>query len=46
MIFLVTGAGKQHAVQQWKGSGFMPVKAITPEAGVDIYIDQAANLSS
>ena len=46
VIFLVTGEGKQHAVQQWKGSAFMPVKAITPEAGVDIYLDRAASPSS
>lgn len=43
VIFLVTGAGKQHAVRQWRGNAYMPVKAITPGAGVDIYIDAAAN---
>ena len=42
VIFLVTGAGKRHAVAQWRGTPFIPVKAITPAAGVDIYVDAAA----
>lgn len=41
VIFLVTGEGKRHAVQQWKGNGFMPVKAITPVDGVDVFLEAA-----
>ncbi len=43
VIFLVTGAGKRHAVSQWRGTAYIPVKAITPDAGVDIFVDAAAN---
>ncbi|MCX7627524.1 MAG: 6-phosphogluconolactonase [Methylophilaceae bacterium] len=43
VIFLVTGAGKRNAVQHWKGTGYMPVKAITPAAGVDVYLDATAD---
>jgi 6-phosphogluconolactonase len=43
VIFLVTGAGKRHAVSQWRGSANMPVKAITPLNGADIFVDAAAN---
>lgn len=43
VIFLVTGDGKRHAVQQWRGNGFMPVKAIMPTVGVDIFLDAAAS---
>jgi 6-phosphogluconolactonase len=46
VIFLVTGVSKRNAVQHWKGTGFMPVKAITPPAGVDVYIDAAADVSA
>ena len=42
VIFLVTGAGKQHAVQQWENNIDLPVSSITPAAGVDIYVDRAA----
>jgi 6-phosphogluconolactonase len=42
VIFLVAGAGKRRAVSQWRGSLYIPVKAITPAAGVDIFLDAAA----
>lgn len=43
VIFLVTGVGKRHAVSQWRNSANIPVRAITPVAGVDIFVDAAAN---
>jgi 6-phosphogluconolactonase len=43
VVFLVTGESKRHAVQQWRGNATLPVKAIKPEAGVDIFIDAAAS---
>jgi 6-phosphogluconolactonase len=43
VIFLVTGAGKRHAVSQWRNLANIPVRAITPVAGVDIFVDAAAN---
>lgn len=42
VLFLVEGAGKQHAVSQWKNGVFLPVRAITPACGVDVYLDSAA----
>jgi 6-phosphogluconolactonase len=46
VIFLVTGAGKRYAVSQWRGGANIPVRAITPAVGVDIYVDAAANEAS
>jgi len=45
VIFIVTGAGKRDAVKQWRGNVKLPVKAITPKSGVDIYLDAAADAS-
>lgn len=42
LIFIVTGASKQDAVKQWKQGVALPVAAIKPASGVDIYIDSAA----
>lgn len=42
VLFLVTGAGKQEAVKQWRQGEVLPVALIRPEAGVDVYIDEAA----
>jgi 6-phosphogluconolactonase len=42
VIFLLCGEGKRHAVQQWRGYGPLPAKAITPAAGVDVFLDAAA----
>ncbi len=41
-FFIVTGASKQDPVKQWKQGVELPVATIAPDAGVDIYIDQAA----
>jgi 6-phosphogluconolactonase len=42
LLFIITGAGKQVAVQQWRAGVALPVQTITPTVGVDIYIDTAA----
>jgi len=42
LIFLVTGANKQEAVNQWRSGSDLPVASIVPENGVDIYIDSDA----
>ena len=36
-IFLVTGAGKQWAVVQWRSGAAIPAALITPKCGVDVY---------
>jgi len=41
-FFIVTGASKVDPVKQWKQGIDIPVSTITPAAGVDIYIDNAA----
>lgn len=42
VIFLVTGAGKREAVAMWRGGRDMPVAAIRPADGVEVYMDAAA----
>lgn len=42
LLFIITGAGKNGAVQQWQTGFQLPVCTIKPTAGVDIYIDAAA----
>lgn len=42
VIFLVTGAGKRSAVQQWRSGDDIPVAAISPPAGAEVYMDAAA----
>ena len=37
VIFLVTGAGKQEAVDNWRKGEAIPATLITPENGVDVY---------
>ena len=37
VLFLVTGAGKQQAVDEWQRSVAIPASHITPDSGVDIY---------
>ena len=39
VIFLVTGNAKQQAVNDWRNGINLPATAITPENGVDIYIE-------
>lgn len=37
VLFLVTGAGKQQAVDEWRQGIAIPASHITPDNGVDIY---------
>ena len=39
VIFLVTGNGKAQAVKNWRSGVSIPAAKITPENGVDIYIE-------
>jgi len=43
VIFFVTGAGKREAVTLWRGGSDMPVAAICPMTGVEVYMDAAAD---
>jgi len=43
VLFLVTGAGKQEAVANWRTMGSIPAAAIMPEDGVDVVLDKPAN---
>jgi 6-phosphogluconolactonase len=36
-LFLVTGAGKQEAVNHWRSGVAIPAALITPKCGVDVY---------
>lgn len=42
LFFIVTGDSKRDPVKQWKQGADLPVASISPDAGVDIYIDNAA----
>ena len=44
-LFLIAGEGKRDAVRRWRAGEELPARAITPRAGVDIFIE-AALLSS
>ncbi len=37
VLFLVSGAGKQQAVDDWRAGKAIPASAIKPENGVDVY---------
>jgi 6-phosphogluconolactonase len=37
VIFLVTGAGKQEAVDNWRKGVAIPATLIAPQNGVDVY---------
>jgi 6-phosphogluconolactonase len=41
LMFLVTGAGKRQAVKDWRNGVDIPAAAITPDNGVDIYLEDA-----
>jgi 6-phosphogluconolactonase len=43
VLFLITGANKQQAVQAWKASENLPIATIIPAQAIDVYIDSAAN---
>ena len=42
LIFLITGANKQDAVNSWRSGEDLPVATIIPKTSVDIYIDKDA----
>ena len=42
VIFLATGAGKREAIGQWRSGVALPAAAIRPQAGVEVYMDAAA----
>jgi 6-phosphogluconolactonase len=42
LIFLITGANKQEAVNLWRSGADLPVATIVPENPIDIYIDSDA----
>jgi 6-phosphogluconolactonase len=42
LIFLITGANKQEAVNQWRSGADLPVASIVPENPIDVYIDSEA----
>ena len=42
LIFLITGANKQDAVQKWRSGKDLPVATIAPKNPIDIYIDRDA----
>lgn len=42
LLYLITGANKQEAVNAWRSEQDLPVASIMPENPIDIYIDRAA----
>ncbi|MCE9632702.1 MAG: 6-phosphogluconolactonase [Methylophilales bacterium] len=42
VLFIVTGSNKRDAVQQWRNGFALPVTAIDPKKGVDVFVDAAA----
>lgn len=40
LIFLVTGIGKLQAVTDWRNGKKIPATAVTPDCGVDIYLEE------
>jgi len=42
LLFIITGANKVDAVQQWQNGVHLPVCLLEPVNGVEIYIDRAA----
>ncbi len=42
LFFIVTGMSKQDPVLQWKQGVDIPVSTISPDSGIDIYLDNAA----
>ncbi|MFZ2406993.1 MAG: 6-phosphogluconolactonase [Methylobacter sp.] len=42
LIFLITGANKQEAVNLWRSGSDLPVATIVPENPIDVYIDSDA----
>lgn len=42
VIFLATGAGKRDAIRQWRSGVALPAAAIASPAGVEVFMDAAA----
>jgi 6-phosphogluconolactonase len=42
LIFLITGANKQEAVNDWRSGKDLPVATINPTNPIDVYIDKDA----
>lgn len=40
VMFLVTGMGKKQAVSDWRSGKAIPAAAVTPAAGVDVYMEE------
>ena len=40
-MFLVAGEGKREAVRRWRAGEDLPARAITPRAGVDVFVEAA-----
>ena len=38
-LFLVAGEGKREAVRRWRAGEDLPARAITPRAGVDVFVE-------
>jgi 6-phosphogluconolactonase len=41
LFFIITGINKSRAVNDWRSGVFIPATTVTPESGVDIYIETA-----
>jgi 6-phosphogluconolactonase len=41
VLFLVSGSGKQQAINAWRAGAPIPAAAIRPRNGVDVYLDAA-----
>jgi 6-phosphogluconolactonase len=39
VIFMVDGAGKRAAVSRWRAGESIPARAVTPESGVDVFVE-------
>lgn len=40
LMFLVSGASKRQAIMDWRHGKQIPAAAITPDSGVDVYLDE------
>jgi len=38
-VFLVAGEGKREAIRRWRAGAELPARAITPSAGVDVFVE-------
>jgi 6-phosphogluconolactonase len=41
LIYLVTGAGKRAAVDNWRNKPTLPASRIAPTCGVDVFIEES-----